>query len=145
MYGNYVKGSIDVDRDAYSLLVSGEPSGYHQSSIMIGGDTSTTYGLSIVKTSANNGMVDLRGNQSNSITFRHKNQTTNVITNMIQLSNDSSLTGNGFGAIINGRMNASSYYIGSVDTRSPNIPGVYSYMDQDHIGNFVINKGKNST
>lgn len=97
--------------------------------------------MDITKSSAHDSFVDLRADESNSLSMRFTDQSSSIISNMLKLSNDHSLTGTGFGAIINSRMNASSYYIGTVDTRSPSQPGVYSYMDQHHTSQFAINKG----
>lgn len=127
--------------NGYNLLVTGALTGSTQSSVMIGGDTSTTYGVRIVKETSNNGYVDLRADPDNSISLRHQNNSTGTIISMLSLSNDSSLTGIGYGAVVNGRVNASSYYVGESDTRSPITPGLYMSMDNLHVGHFVTNKG----
>lgn len=140
-YGNYLEGSYNSLDNSYNVLLSGASSGYTSSSLMIGGDTSTVYGLKITKDSTNNAYLDLRADMSNYMAFRYKDNTTGVISSMLELANDSSLTGTGFGAIINGRMNASSYYVGSSDTRAPVDTGLYMGYDADTIGYFKINKG----
>jgi hypothetical protein len=139
-YGNYIQGSTDSTNNAYNLLISGAPSGYTSSGINIGGDTSTTYGVKITSDSTHNAFMDVRGDASNKIAFRHKDQTSGTVTAMLDLTNDSSLTGSGYGATVNGRMNASSYYVGSVDTRAPTSTGVYMGTD-GNVGYFNINKG----
>jgi hypothetical protein len=121
-------------------LISGAPSGYTSSGINIGGDTSTTYGVKITSDSTHNAFMDVRGDASNKIAFRHKDQTSGTVTAMLDLTNDSSLTGTGYGATVNGRVNASSYYVGSVDTRAPTSTGVYMGTD-GNVGYFNINKG----
>ena len=59
-YGNYVQGAVDTTNNGYNLLISGAPSGYTQSGLMIGGDTSTTYGVRVSKDATNNAYVDMR-------------------------------------------------------------------------------------
>ena len=139
-YGNYVQGNVDTNANAYNLLISGAPSGYTSSGINIGGDTSTTYGVKISNDSSNNAFMDLRGDASNKIAFRYKDQSSGTVTAMLELTNDSSLTGNGYGATVNGRVNASSYYVGQVDTRAPTSSGVYMGTD-GNVGYFNMNKG----
>jgi hypothetical protein len=139
-YGNYLQGSTDSTNNTYNLLISGAPGGYTSSGINIGGDTSTTYGVKITSDSTHNAFMDVRGDASNKIAFRHKDQTSGTVTAMLDLINDSSLTGSGYGATVNGRVNASSYYVGSVDTRAPTSTGVYMGTD-GNVGYFNINKG----
>ena len=139
-YGNYVQGNVDTNANAYNLLISGASSGYTSSGINIGGDTSTTYGVKIANDASNNAFMDLRGDASNKIAFRYKDQSSGTVSSMLELSNDSSLTGNGYGATVNGRVNASSYYVGSVDTRAPTSSGVYMGTD-GNVGYFNMNKG----
>jgi len=139
-YGNYLQGSTDTTNNTYNLLISGAPSGYTSSGINIGGDTSTTYGVKITSDSSHNAFMDVRGDASNKIAFRYKDQTSGTVTAMLDLTNDSSLTGSGYGATVNGRVNASSYYVGSVDTRAPTSSGVYMGMD-GNVGYFNVNKG----
>jgi hypothetical protein len=139
-YGNYLQGSTDSTNNAYNLLISGAPSGYTTSGINIGGDTSTTYGVKITSDSTHNAFMDVRGDASNKIAFRHKDQTSGTVTSMLDLTNDSSITGSGYGATVNGRVNASSYYVGSVDTRAPTSTGVYMGTD-GNVGYFNMNKG----
>jgi hypothetical protein len=139
-YGNYLQGSTDTTNNSYNLLISGAPSGYTSSGINIGGDTSTTYGVKITADSSHNAFMDLRGDASHKLTFRHKDQTTGTLSAMLELSEDSSLTGSGYGAIVHGRVNASSYYVGSIDTRAPVNTGVYMGTD-GNVGYFNINKG----
>ena len=135
---NYVQGS--VDNNSYNLLISGASYGYTSSGVMLGGDTETTYGIKISNDSSNNAFMDLRGDASNKISFRHKDHSSGSVTSMLELMNDSALTGNGYGATVNGRMNASSYYVGQIDTRTPSNPGVYMGTD-GNVGTFSINKG----
>jgi hypothetical protein len=139
-YGNYLQGSTDSTNNVYNLLISGAPGGYTTSGINIGGDTSTTYGVKITSDSTHNAFMDVRGDASNKIAFRHKDQSSGTVTSMLDLTNDSSLTGSGYGATVNGRVNASSYYVGSVDTRTPTSTGVYMGTD-GNVGYFNINKG----
>jgi hypothetical protein len=138
--GNYIQGSTDTTNNAYNLLISGAPSGYTSSGINIGGDTATTYGVKLTSDSTHNAFMDVRGDASNKIAFRHKDQTSGTISSMLDLANDSALTGSGYGATVNGRVNASSYYVGSVDTRAPTSTGVYMGTD-GNVGYFNINKG----
>ena len=137
---NYVQGNLDTINNAYNLLISGAPSGYSSSSINIGGDTSTTYGVKIQSDATHNAFIDVRGDASNKLSFRHKDNGSGTISSMLELMNDSSLTGTGYGAIVNGRINASSYYVGKVDTRAPTNTGVYMGTD-GNVGYFNINKG----
>ena len=110
------------------------------SGINIGGDTATTYGVKIANDASHNAFMDVRGDASNKITFRHKDNASGSVSSMLELSNESSLTGSGYGATVNGRVNASSYYVGQVDTRAPTNTGVYMGTD-GNIGYFNINKG----
>ena len=142
-YGNYVQGSTDSTDNAYNLLVSGAQSGYTSSSLMIGGDTSTVYGVKIQKDASNNANFDMRADMTNTMSLRYKDNTSGTVTSMLDLANDSSLTGTGFGAIVNGRVKASSFYVGSVDTRAPINTGVYMGTDGD-VAYFNINKGSGS-
>ena len=139
-YGNYVQGNVDTTNNAYNLLISGASSGYSQSGLSIGGDTSTVYGLKLNKDATNNVTMDMRADLSNSMSFRYKDNTSGAISSMLQLANDTSLTGNGYGAIVQGRMNAASYFVSGVDTRAPVNPGVYVSND-GNVGQFRINKG----
>jgi hypothetical protein len=139
-YGNYLQGSTDSTNNTYNLLISGAPGGYTSSGINIGGDTATTYGVKLTADSTHNAFMDVRGDASNKIAFRHKDQTSGTVTAMLDLTNDSSLTGTGYGATVNGRVNASSYYVGTVDTRAPTSTGVYMGTD-GNVGYFNINKG----
>ena len=139
-YGNYVQGAVDTNANAYNLLISGAPSGYTSSGINIGGDTSTTYGVKISNDASHNAFMDVRGDASNKIAFRHKDNSSGSISSMLELTNDSALNGSGYGATINGRVNASSYYVGQVDTRAPTNSGVYMGTD-GNVGYFNINKG----
>ena len=84
--------------------------------------------------------MDLRGDAANKMTFRHKDNASGSVSSMLELTNDSSLSGNGYGATVNGRVNASSYYVGQVDTRAPVNTGVYMGTD-GNVGYFNINKG----
>ena len=139
-YGNYVQGNVDTNANAYNLLISGAPSGYTSSGINIGGDTSTTYGVKISNDASNNAFMDLRADASNKIAFRYKDNTSGSVSSMLELTNDSALSGTGYGATVNGRVNASSYYVGAIDTRAPTDSGVYMGTDGD-VGYFNINKG----
>ena len=141
--GNYVQGSVDTNSNSYNLLVSGASSGYTSSGVNLGGDTSTTYGVKIMSDSSHNAFMDVRGDASNKIAFRHKDNSSGSVSSMLELVNDSALTGNGYGATINGRMNASAYYVGQVDNRAPVNPGVYMGTD-GNVGKFSINKGSGS-
>lgn len=143
MYGNYVQGSTDSGTNAYNLLVSGAPSGYTSSGLMIGGDTSTAYGFKIQKDAGNNALLDMRADMSNKMSLRYKDQSSGTVSSMLDLMNDSSLKGTGYGAVVNGRVNASSYFVGSVDTRAPVNTGVYMGTD-GNVGYFNINKGTGS-
>ena len=140
-YGNYVQGSVDTTNNGYNLLISGAPSGYTQSGLMIGGDTATTYGVRLAKDATNNAYVDLRGDASNALGFRYKDNTSGTVTSMLSLTNDAALTGSGYGATVSGRVNASAYYVGQADTRTPANAGVYMAMDDSNVGKFSINKG----
>ena len=140
-YGNYVQGSVDTTNNGYNLLISGAPSGYTQSGLMIGGDTATTYGVRLAKDATNNAYVDLRGDASNELGFRYKDNSSGTVTSMLSLTNDSALTGSGYGATVSGRVNASAYYVGQADTRTPANAGVYMAMDGANVGKFSINKG----
>jgi Spondin-like TSP1 domain len=142
-YGNYLQGSVNSVDNSYNVLLSGASSGYTSSSLMIGGNTSTMYGVKLTKDVTNNAYLDMRADLSNKMAFRHKDNTSSVISSMLELSNDSSLTSTGFGAIVTGRMKASSYYAGSIDTRAPVNTGVYTGYD-GQVGYFKINKGTGS-
>jgi hypothetical protein len=144
MYGNYVQGSTDSVGNAYNLLVSGAPSGYTSSGLMIGGDTATVYGVKILKDASNNAILDMRADISNKMSLRYKDNTSGAVSSMLDLTNDSALTGSGYGAQVNGRINASSYYVGRADTRAPINSGVYLAMDGSNVGKFSINKGSGS-
>ena len=141
--GNYIQGSVDSGNNAYNVLISGAPSGYTTSGVNIGGDTSTMYGVKISTDSTKNAFLDLRADMSNKMSLRYKDNATGSLTSMLDLTNDAALTGAGYGAEVNGRVKASSYYVGSVDTRAPVNPGVYMAMD-GNVGNFNINKGSGS-
>lgn len=143
-YSNYVQGSVDTANNGYNLLISGAPSGYTQSGLMIGGDTNTVYGARVATDASHNVHIDMRADASNVMSMRHKDNASGSITSMLDLSNDSALTGSGYGAIVNGRVNASSYYVGHVDTRTPANTGVYVSMNGSNIGQFNINKGSGS-
>jgi len=99
-YGNYLQGSTDNTNNAYNLLISGAPSGYTTSGINIGGDTSTTYGVKITADSTHNAFMDVRGDAFNKIAFRHKDQSSGTVTAILDLTNDSALTGTGYGATV---------------------------------------------
>lgn len=142
-YGNYLQGSVDYENNAYNVLLSGASSGYTSSSLLIGGDTSTSYGLKLSKDSTNNAYLDMRADMPNKMSLRYKDNTSGAISSMLELANDVALTGTGFGAIVNGRMKASSYYVGSIDTRDPLQQGVYMGYD-GQTGYFKINKGSGS-
>ena len=139
-YGNYVQGNIDTTDNSYNLLISGASSGYAQSALSIGGDTNTVYGLKLNKDASNNVTMDMRADPSNRMSFRYRDNTTGTISSMLQLANDTSLTGNGYGAIVQGRMNAASYFVSGVDTRAPVTPGMY-FSNDGNVGQFRINKG----
>ena len=136
--GNYTQGIIDNENNAYSLLITGQ--GYQSAGISMGGDTNLTYGFKMSTDATHNAYMDLRGDLNNAMTFRYKDNTSSQVTPLMDLMNDATLTGDGFGATIHGRVNASSYYIGQVDTRAPKLPGVYMSTDGD-VGKFSINKG----
>lgn len=140
-YGNYLEGTFDTINNGYTLVVSGSSSGYQSSGLSIGGDTSSTYGFKLSTDQTKNALLDVRGDSANTMSFRHKDHSTSVISTMLELANDSSLTGNGFGAIINGRVSASAYYVGQIDTRAPTLPGVYMSNDVNNVGKFSVNKG----
>jgi hypothetical protein len=110
---------------------------------MIGGDTSTVYGVKIQKDAGNNALLDMRADMSNKMSLRYKDNTSGTVTSMLDLTNDAALTGSGYGAVVNGRVNASAYYVGSVDTRAPVNSGVYMGTD-GNVGYFNINKGSGS-
>jgi hypothetical protein len=139
--GNYVQGSTDSANSAYNLLVSGAPSGYTSSGLMIGGDTATVYGVKIQKDASNNAILDMRADMSNKMSLRYKDNASGAVSSMLDLANDAALTGAGYGAVVNGRVNASAYYVGAVDTRAPVNSGVYMAMDGSNVGQFSINKG----
>ena len=139
-YGNYIQGNVDTNANAYNLLISGASSGYTSSGINIGGDTSTTYGVKISNDASHNAFMDVRGGASNTMAFRHRDNTSGSVSSMLELINDSALSGSGYGATIAGRMNASSYYVGQVDNRAPINSGVYMGTD-GNVGYFNINKG----
>jgi Spondin-like TSP1 domain len=139
-YGNYFQGSIDSVSNSYNVVLSGSSSGYTSSGLMIGGDTSTMYGVKISTDSTHNAFLDLRADNSNKISIRHKNNSTGLYSTMLDLANDSSLTGTGYGAVVNGRMQASSYYVGFIDTRAPINTGLYQGYD-GNVGFFNMNKG----
>ena len=144
-YGNYIQGSIDSGNNAYNVLVSGAPSGYTTSGLMIGGDTATMYGVKVSKDSSNDAFVDLRADITNKMSLRYKDNTSGTVTSMLDLTNDSALTGSDYAATANGRVKASAYYVGSSDTRAPSTQGVYMGMDASKIGYFNINKGATGT
>ena len=140
-YGNYIQGAVDTANNGYNLLISGAPSGYTQSGLMIGGDTSTTYGVRVSKDATNNAYLDMRGDATNALALRYKDNTTGTVTSMLALTNDAALSGEGYGATVSGRVNASAYYVGQADTRAPAQAGVYMAMDGSNVGKFSINKG----
>ena len=142
--GNYLQGSIDSGNNAYNVLLSGAPSGYTSSGLNIGGDTSTMYGVKISKDATNNAFLDLRADMSNKMSLRYKDNSSGIISSMLDLTNDSSLTGAGYGAQVNGRVKASSYYVGSSDVRAPVSSGVYMGYDANTTGYFNMNKGSGS-
>jgi hypothetical protein len=144
-YGNYIQGSVDSTNNAYNVLLSGAPSGYTSSGLNIGGDTSTMYGVKLSKDATNNAYLDLRADASNKMSIRYKDNTTGAISSMLDLVNDSALSDTTkYGATINGRVKASSYYVGSSDTRAPVNTGVYMGFDASNVGYFKINKGSGS-
>ena len=143
-YGNYLQGSVDSTNNAYNVLLSGAPSGYTSSGLNIGGDTSTMYGVKLSKDSTNNAFLDLRADLSNKMSLRYKDNTSGTLSSMLDLFNDSALSStSSYGATVNGRVKASSYYVGSVDTRAPVNTGVYQGYD-GNVGYFNINKGSGS-
>ena len=143
-YGNYLQGSVDSGNNAYNVLLSGAPSGYTSSGLNIGGDTSTMYGVKLSKDSTNNAFLDLRADLSNKMSLRYKDNTSGTLSSMLDLFNDSALSStSSYGAEVNGRVKASSYYVGSVDTRAPVNTGVYQGYD-GNVGYFNINKGSGS-
>lgn len=139
-YGNYVQGSVDSTNNAYNLLVSGASSGYSTSALGIGGDTSTTYGVRMASDNMHNAYLDMRADQSNTMSFRYKDNATGSVSSMLQLANDTNLTGNGYGAIVQGRVNASSFYASGVDSRAPTVPGIYLSND-GNVAQVRMNKG----
>lgn len=140
-YLNYVQGNVDTVNNGYNLLVSGASSGYTQTGLMIGGDTNTSYGLRISENASHNAYVDMRGDMTNHLSLRYKDNTSGVLTSMLDLANDATLTGTGYGAVVHGRMKASAYYVGDTDTRTPVNTGVYLSMDDSNVGQFKVNKG----
>ena len=142
--GNYLQGSVDSGNNAYNVLLSGAPSGYTSSGLNIGGDTSTMYGVKLSKDVTNNAYLDLRADLSNKMSLRYKDNSSGTITSMLDLVNDSALSNtSSYGATVNGRVKASSYYVGSIDTRAPVNTGVYQGYD-GNVGYFNINKGSGS-
>ena len=142
--GNYLQGYIDSSNNAYNVLLSGAPSGYTSSGLNIGGDTSTMYGVKLSKDATNNAYLDLRADLSNKMSLRYKDNTSGTVSSMLDLVNDSSLSStSSYGAVVNGRVKASSYYAGSIDTRAPLSTGVYQGYD-GNVGYFNINKGSGS-
>ena len=142
--GNYLQGSIDSGNNAYNVLLSGAPSGYTSSGLNIGGDTSTMYGVKLSKDSTNNAYLDLRADLSNKLSLRYKDNSSGTVSSMLDLINDSALSSTAsYGATVNGRVKASSYYVDSVDTRAPVNTGVYQGYD-GNVGYFNINKGSGS-
>ena len=142
--GNYLQGSIDSTNNAYNVLLSGAPSGYTSSGLNIGGDTSTMYGMKLSKDATNNAYLDLRADLSNKMSLRYKDNSSGTVSSMLDLVNDSALSStSSYGAVVNGRVKASSYYIGSIDTRAPMNTGVYQGYD-GNVGYFNINKGSGS-
>ena len=139
--GNYLQGSIDSTNNAYNVLLSGAPSGYTSSGLNIGGDTSTMYGVKLSKDATNNAYLDLRADMSNKMSLRYKDNSTGTVSSMLDLVNDSALSSTAsYGATVNGRVKASSYYVGSIDTRAPISTGVFQGYD-GNVGYFNINKG----
>ena len=139
--GNYLQGYIDSGNNAYNVLLSGAPSGYTSSGLNIGGDTSTMYGVKLSKDATNNAYLDLRADLSNKLSLRYKDNSSGTVSSMLDLVNDSALSStSSYGATVNGRVKASSYYVGSIDTRAPISTGVYQGYD-GNVGYFKINKG----
>jgi hypothetical protein len=142
--GNYLQGKIDSTNNAYNVLLSGAPSGYTSSGLNIGGDTSTMYGVKLSKDATNNAYLDLRADMSNKMSLRYKDNSSGTVSSMLDLVNDSALSStSSYGATVNGRVKASSYYAGSIDTRAPVNTGVYQGYD-GNVGYFNINKGSGS-
>jgi hypothetical protein len=140
-YGNYLQGSIDSTNNAYNVLLSGAPSGYTSSGLNIGGDTTTMYGVKLSKDATNNAYLDVRADMSNKMSLRYKDNSSGTVSSMLDLVNDSALSStSSYGATVNGRVKASSYYSGSIDTRAPVNTGVYQGYD-GNVGYFNINKG----
>ncbi len=140
MDNNYVKGLVDTD--SYNLLITGDPvgdgSGKMTSSISIGGN-GDIFGIKLTKDSSNNVFIDHRGD---TLAFRHEDESSGTITSLMELVNDSSLTDAiSYGLSISGRVKASAYHAGSIDTRTPTESGVYMGMGDDNIGYFNVNKG----
>lgn len=143
-YGNYLQGSIDSSNNAYNVLLSGAHSGYTSSGLNIGGDTSTMYGVKLSTDSTNNAYLDVRADISNKLALRYKDNSSGTVSSMLDLVNDSALSStSSYGASVNGRVKASSYYVGSIDTRAPLNTGVYQGYD-GNVGYFNINKGSGS-
>jgi len=60
---------------------------------------------------------------------------------MLVLNKDTVTNTAVYGATVGGRVKASQYYAGTVDTRAPNLPGVYMGFDSSTVGYFKVNKG----
>jgi hypothetical protein len=102
------------------------------------------YGVKLSKDATNNAFLDLRADMSNKMSLRYKDHSSGTVSSMLDLVNDSALSStSSYGATVNGRVKASSYYAGSIDTRAPVNTGVYQGYD-GNVGYFNINKGSGS-
>ena len=140
MYTNHVVGMESSTASRYDLLVTGAPTNSSISNLLIHGDVETSYGIRLTADTSHDAFMDFRADSINQVGFRMQDQTTGNFSSMLSLSNDSSLTGTGFGMSVNGRMNAASYFVGSIDTRAPIQTGLY-LLNDGNSASFRINKG----
>ena len=153
-YTNYTSGvptgAQGDPQSTYNLLISGGTDYPHQSGLLLRDDITVVDGKShtgarLFQDDQNNAYFDFRtiaGGQKN-MAFRLQDDSnpTASPTNMLLLTDDNKTSVSTYGAILQGRMKASQYYVGQADTRAPMSTGMYMGFDNNTKGYFNVNKG----
>ena len=153
-YTNYTSGvqtgTQGDPNSTYNLLISGGSDYPQQSGLLLRNDITVDDGQShtgarIFQDNNDNAYFDFRtiaGGQKN-MAFRLQDDAnpSQPATNMLLLTDDNKSSTSTYGAILNGRMNASQYYVGQADTRAPMTAGMYMGFDNNTKGYFNVNKG----